>query len=377
MPDFLAGTNNASMYGASTTGGGSGNPTPTSLGGGPSTAPSSTNSPAQGPGGDPSAGPGGDPTQGTATTADSALQSMVGLRMGQGPSPITPLPAPPTPTATDPNTGLTNGDTSGLLGIAKSFLGVPYLYGGTTPAGFDCSGYTQYVYQKAYGMDIGRDTGAQWQHGQLVGQQGNLQASLAQAQPGDLIFYGADGAGGPNAHVAIYAGNGKMYDAPHTGAQVELTNVWQGDGSEPFKGIRRYVSANTPASQATSVGYTGGPINTPQDFAAALLRGLGDPVTQANINSITAWEQREGGNWHNTATFNPLNTTLNDGAPSMNSVGVRQYANWAEGLKETEDTLTKSSFYQDILAALKAGNGLSHGQYAGLGKWSGGGYTSL
>jgi cell wall-associated NlpC family hydrolase len=391
MPDQLYGT--PSMYGAGS-GSKAGNPTAANPAGSSSASTgfsggssgTAATSAAQGPGGDPSAGPTGDGTQGTNPAASSALQNMIGMRMGQ-PPPATAPPAAAAANTSGLGTGTTSaGDANSLLSTAKSWLGTPYVYGGTSRSGVDCSGFTQAVFA-SQGIDIGRDTTAQWQHGTLVGQQGNLQATLQQAQPGDLLFYGAAGASGPNAHVAIYAGNGQMYDAPHTGAQVELVPVWQGDTSEPFMGARRYLSAGqtagTPPTQGGISNYTGQPINNTSDFAQALILALGDPLTSANVNSLVNWQNREGGNWHNTATYNPLNTTMGDGPngsagddTSMNSVGVKQYANWNEGIKQTAATL-QNGLYGDILTALAAGNGLGNGHYSGLGKWSGGGYYSL
>lgn len=115
---------------------------------------------------------------------------------------------------------------------------------------------------------------------------------------------------------------------------------------------------------------------TPQGFAVGLLRSLGDPTNQANVSGLMGWEAREGGNWHNTAHFNPLNTTENaPGATSMNGVGVKSYLNWNQGLNATKNTLTNGD-YADILGSLKAGKGLS-GNLHGLSTWSGGAYSSI
>jgi hypothetical protein len=120
-----------------------------------------------------------------------------------------------------------------------------------------------------------------------------------------------------------------------------------------------------------------GSINNPTDFANALLAAIGAPSTAANITSIVNWEAREGGNWNNTAKYNPINTTLNEpGATSINSVGVKAYTSWAQGVQATAATLLGGQ-YNDIVTALRAGNGLGHGSYAGLSTWSGGGYSSI
>ncbi|HEY5248906.1 MAG TPA: C40 family peptidase, partial [Dermatophilaceae bacterium] len=93
-----------------------------------------------------------------------------------------------------------------LLGLAASLAGIYYVYGGTTTAGFDCSGYTQYVFGKV-GTALPRTAEEQRQAAKPV----------SDPQPGDLVFFGI-----PAHHVGIYAGNGKMWDAPETGSTVGL-----------------------------------------------------------------------------------------------------------------------------------------------------------
>lgn len=83
-----------------------------------------------------------------------------------------------------------------VLGIAKQYVGTPYVMGGTSPSGWDCSGYTSFVYGKV-GVNLPRTSGAQKGAGPQV--------SRSAAQPGDLIW--------SPGHVGIYAGNGMMYDA--------------------------------------------------------------------------------------------------------------------------------------------------------------------
>lgn len=94
---------------------------------------------------------------------------------------------------------------------------------------------------------------------------------------------------------------------------------------------------------------------TPFTWAQALLQDLGMPVTPANLAAVTAWEMAEGGHWHNSAHYNPLNTTMREpGATSMNSVGVKSYTSWAQGLTATVATL-HDGYYANILAALQNG----------------------
>ena len=92
---------------------------------------------------------------------------------------------------------------------------------------------------------------------------------------------------------------------------------------------------------------------SPSGWARALLQAMGLPVTAGNVTVIEEWEAREGGNWLNTARYNPLNTTQQEaGATSINSVGVKAYTSWQEGLQATVTTL-RNGYYDHILAALK------------------------
>jgi peptidoglycan DL-endopeptidase CwlO len=94
--------------------------------------------------------------------------------------------------------------------IALRYLGVPYVWGGASPRGFDCSGLVMYVYAQL-GISLPHYTVAQW------GATSHI--SLSQAQPGDLVFF--DGLG----HVGIYLGNNQFVHAPHTGTVVQVASL--------------------------------------------------------------------------------------------------------------------------------------------------------
>ena len=98
--------------------------------------------------------------------------------------------------------------SNSVIAYASNFLGVPYVWGGTSPSGFDCSGFTQYVYAH-FGVSLPRVSESQQNVGTLV-----PRASL---QPGDLVFFGT-----PAHHVGIYVGNGNMINAPHSGDVVRI-----------------------------------------------------------------------------------------------------------------------------------------------------------
>ena len=107
---------------------------------------------------------------------------------------------------------------SSVVADAEQYLGVPYQWGGTSPTtGFDCSGLVQHVYGDL-GISLPRTSQEQVTVGTPV-------ASVADAQPGDLVFF-EPSASGPG-HVGIYIGNGQMIDAPHTGTDVQIQSVGQ------------------------------------------------------------------------------------------------------------------------------------------------------
>ncbi len=102
---------------------------------------------------------------------------------------------------------------SAVTAYAQQFIGVPYVSGGKTPSGFDCSGFTHYVYAH-FGKEIGGWTVPQESAG--------TQISVSQAQPGDLLFWGARG---NTYHVAIYLGGGQYIAAPEPGQSVKIGNI--------------------------------------------------------------------------------------------------------------------------------------------------------
>jgi cell wall-associated NlpC family hydrolase len=113
-----------------------------------------------------------------------------------------------------------------IVGFARQYLGVRYSYGGDTPAsGFDCSGFTRYVYAH-FGIDLPHYSGGQFDAGRRVARAG--------LRPGDLVFF--DGLG----HVGIYVGGDRFIHAPHTGTQVTIDPLdgWYG---ARYDGARRVL----------------------------------------------------------------------------------------------------------------------------------------
>lgn len=118
------------------------------------------------------------------------------------------------PTAsTSTATTTASASASAITSYALTFLGVPYVWGGTTPSGFDCSGLVQYVYSH-FGINLGRTTYTQQYAGTKI--------SVASAQAGDLYFWGSYGSA---YHVAIALGGGQYVMAPAPGQNVMTGSV--------------------------------------------------------------------------------------------------------------------------------------------------------
>ena len=109
--------------------------------------------------------------------------------------------------------------------IAAKELGVPYRYGGSSPSGFDCSGFTSWVYGKL-GVSLPHNAAAQYAYGTAV--------DRAHLKPGDLLFFHGLG------HVGLYIGNGRMIHAPQSGQTVEIQALTVRNGA--VEGARRLRS---------------------------------------------------------------------------------------------------------------------------------------
>ncbi len=146
---------------------------------------------------------------------------------------------------------------SDVVADARKYLGVPYVFGGTTRSGMDCSGLVQTVF-KDLGVTMPRVVPDQADMGVPVG-------SLADAKPGDLIVPKGE------QHIVIYVGDGKVLHAPRPGKDVRIVDNWYKDSD--IATIRRIVPAEQPAA-------------TPAVAATAAPRGATDLQTAALLSMM-------------------------------------------------------------------------------------------
>jgi hypothetical protein len=122
---------------------------------------------------------------------------------------------------------LTHSEPLGMRAVtlAKRFIGVPYVWGGSSPSGFDCSGLVRYVYGR-FGINLPHSSYADFDLGEAV--------SRWALKPGDLVFFNDLG------HVGLYIGHGRFIHAPHTGTTVQISTLSSFNSS--YDGARRIVT---------------------------------------------------------------------------------------------------------------------------------------
>ena len=143
----------------------------------------------------------------------------------------------PSPEALNGSSGSANNSSapqpsasgSQILAKAQQYLGAPYVYGGASPSGFDCSGFVQYIYRQ-FGYSINRTATAQLANGTSV--------SYNNMQPGDLVFFGS---GSSACHVGLYIGNNKIVHAANSQKDVCITDLSDSWYANRYMGARRIV----------------------------------------------------------------------------------------------------------------------------------------
>lgn len=137
--------------------------------------------------------------------------------------------SPSAPAESDSNTSTGSASGNEILSKAQEYLGCPYVYGGASPSGFDCSGFVYYVL-KSLGYSPYRTPADQIKMGVSVSKE-NL-------QPGDIVFFSGTGGSGIT-HVGIYAGNGQFIHAPNSRSVVSYSSIISGYWSEHYYAARR------------------------------------------------------------------------------------------------------------------------------------------
>jgi cell wall-associated NlpC family hydrolase len=135
--------------------------------------------------------------------------------------------SPPVTDESTPSAPVPSSQYGGVVGIAMQYLGTPYVWGGASPSGFDCSGFAMYVYSQV-GVSLPHNAAMQYN---TVG----TYVPRDQLQPGDLVFF--DGLG----HMGIYIGGGQFIHAPHTGDVVKISSIYDSYYVANWVGARRVL----------------------------------------------------------------------------------------------------------------------------------------
>ena len=118
-----------------------------------------------------------------------------------------------------------------VVNEAMKYIGTPYVYGGSSPRGFDCSGFTSYIYRQL-GISLNRTAAGQASNGVFV--------SKSELLPGDLVLF-RPYSGGGIGHVGIYVGNGNMVHSPKPGYSVCVESINSGYYGSRYVGARRII----------------------------------------------------------------------------------------------------------------------------------------
>lgn len=159
-----------------------------------------------------------------------AALAATGCASHAGPVPY-PFPRPGRPPSAPATADLRPVDANALIATALSLRGAPYVWGGTTPGGFDCSGFTRYVYAQ-HGVDLPRVAAAQYRAGTKV--------ALRELRPGDLVFFSTI-APGPS-HVGMAIGKDRFVHAPNQRSEVRIDNINTRYWRRRFIGARRVAN---------------------------------------------------------------------------------------------------------------------------------------
>jgi cell wall-associated NlpC family hydrolase len=159
-------------------------------------------------------------------TADTATADTASADAAPADGSAAVSPPPDTSSTAEPPAPAPASPYGGAVGIAMQYLGVPYVWGGASPSGFDCSGFVMYVFAQV-GVSLPHHAASQFNYGVPV--------SRDELQPGDLVFF--DGLG----HVGIYIGGGQFVHAPHTGDVVKISSIYDSWYAATWVGAKRIL----------------------------------------------------------------------------------------------------------------------------------------
>ena len=164
-------------------------------------------------------------------SSHDAIGSIIQQKQQQQAQATPPVAAREEPSNAEP---MGRGDADELISNAMGFIGVAYRFGGTSPTGFDCSGFMQYVFRKAFAVNLPRTSAAQASVGSYV--------SRSELRPGDMVFFRTHGS--RISHVGMYIGNDRFIHAPRTGKRIEITSLSSKYWSARYATARRVKRNN-------------------------------------------------------------------------------------------------------------------------------------
>ena len=147
--------------------------------------------------------------------------------------PVTDSIVPPVSNMSSNAAASTGTKGEEVIAYAKQFIGTPYVYGGSSPNGFDCSGFTSYVYKK-FGISLSRTSSGQMSNGSKV--------DKSDLQPGDLVFFTSSSSSKTVSHVGIYVGSGNFIHAVKPGKSLTIDTLTSGYYNTYYWAARRVLS---------------------------------------------------------------------------------------------------------------------------------------
>lgn len=226
-----------------------------------------------------------------------------------------------------------------IVNYAKSLSGIAYKYGGSTPSGFDCSGFTSYVYKKV-GVTLPRTAASQYGQGTAV--------SKSNLQPGDLVFFNNFGAG--ISHVGIYVGNSNFISATSSKG-IATVSI-----NDPYYWGKYYVGAKRVVKEETTT-VASKPASVPMSDVYSDV-----PLAHPALNAILALSQDGVINGYKNSTFKPENSITRGQTAAMLNRVLNLNAN---NPVQFTDVAKSNDFADDIAAMNEVGilKGYSNGKF--------------